>query len=99
MTPKQDSKLLSNTGNRRPPNAGKGRPKGTPNKLTTTAKEAFALAFQGMGGAVALEKWAVENQTEFYKLFARLIPTEVAGPDGGPLSVSVKHTYVDPAAR
>lgn len=60
----------------KPPAAGKGRPKGVPNKLTRSAKEAFALAFDGIGGAEALIAWARDNPTDFYKLYARLIPTE-----------------------
>lgn len=54
-----------------------GRAKGVPNKLTVAAKEAFALAFQGMGGVPALSKWAEDHPTEFYKLYARLIPVDV----------------------
>lgn len=68
-------------------NAGKGRKKGTPNKVTASVKEAFLLAHQGIGGSRALTEWARDNQTEFYKLLSRLIPTEVTGADGGPIEV------------
>ena len=70
---------------------GPGRPKGQPNKTTASAKEAFTLAFQGIGGAERLQQWAEENTTEFYKLFARLIPAEqhVSGADGQPLGVVI----------
>lgn len=54
-----------------------GRKKGTPNKLTASAREAFAAAFRGLGGSDGLMRWAEENQTEFYKLYARLIPVEL----------------------
>lgn len=53
------------------------RPKGSLNKTTRAAKEAFALAFQGMGGVAALTRWAKANPTDFYKLYARLIPVDV----------------------
>lgn len=56
-----------------------GRKKGVPNKFTGKAKEAFALAFKGMGGVGALTRWAKRNPSDFYKLYARLIPVEVAG--------------------
>ncbi len=80
--------------NRRPPNAGKGRVKGVPNKTTTSAREAFTLAFQGLGGAQALQAWAEENTTEFFKLYARLIPQEHVGEGGsGPIATVVKHIY------
>ena len=53
-----------------------GRKAGTPNKATTKAREAFALAFDAIGGGASLAQWARENQTEFYKLYARLIPVD-----------------------
>lgn len=40
---------------RKPPNAGKGRPKGSVNKATATAREAIALVADGM--APEFEKW------------------------------------------
>ena len=55
-----------------------GRPAGIPNKLTRAAKEAFALAFEGVGGVDALTEWARENLTDFDKLYARLIPVELS---------------------
>lgn len=66
-----------------------GRPKGIPNKLTRSAREAFQYAFDKIGGAEALAKWAMAEPTEFMKLYARLIPTEVTGPDGGGLVVQI----------
>jgi hypothetical protein len=70
---------------------GPGRPKGSANKLTRAAKEAFGLAFDGIGGVEALTAWARDNQTEFYKLYARLIPAEqhVSNPDGTPLNFTL----------
>lgn len=55
-----------------------GRAAGTPNKTTASIKGAFVEAFELLGGVPSLALWAQENQTEFYKLAARLIPTEVA---------------------
>lgn len=73
---------MSVTG-RKPPNAGKGRPKGSRNKTTVAAREAFQHAFDGLGGVDSLIVWAQENRTEFYKLFGRLIPVEHSGEGGG----------------
>lgn len=69
-----------------PPNAGKGRPKGSPNKITKAAREAFEHAFDAIGGTDALAKWARTHRTEFYKLYARLIPVEqrIGGVEGNP---------------
>lgn len=55
-----------------------GRQKGTPNKTTSAVKEAFHHAFKGMGGMKALTAWAKLNQTEFYRLYSKLIPTETS---------------------
>ncbi len=78
----------------KPPNAGKGRPKGSKNKVTKNAREAFQRAFDESGGFTALTAWAKANQTEFYKLYARLIPVEHVGEGGeGPIQTIVKHVY------
>jgi len=77
--------VLSSTGRPKPPNAGKGRKRGVPNKSTASVKEALALAHEGIGGVKALTKWASENQTEFYKLWSKMLPQEVTGKDGAPL--------------
>lgn len=73
----------------KPPNAGKGRPKGAKNKSTKAVKEALSLAFHGIGGVPALKKWAKDNQGEFYKLWAKMLPQEVTGEGGGALTVRV----------
>ena len=61
-----------------------GRPKGAVNKTTATAKQAFQLAFDKLGGWERLSKWAIEdpdNLKTFYTLYARLIPTDVTTGD------------------
>jgi hypothetical protein len=69
----------------RPPAAGRGRPRGSKNKLGVEAKEAIALAFEGIGGVPALVAWAATHREAFYKLYAKLIPVELhgSGPNGG----------------
>jgi hypothetical protein len=71
---------------------GPGRPKGLPNKTTRAAKEAFAEAFERMGGVDALVEWAEkdDNKGEFFKLYARLIPVDVtSGGESLPVPVIV----------
>ena len=70
--------------------ASSGRQKGTPNRVTTEAKTALALAFEGLGGVDALIEWAKDNQTEFYKLYAKLLPVQVAGEGGGPVQIAMR---------
>lgn len=63
-----------------------GRPKGVPNKLTRTVKEAIEAAFQGVGGAEFLMQQAQENPVAFMTLLGKIIPSqvqaEVTNPDG-----------------
>lgn len=55
-----------------------GRQPGTPNKLTAAFKDAVRIVYEDIGGHAAFAAWARENPTEFYRLAARLIPTEIA---------------------
>ena len=73
-----------------------GREPGTPNKITVAAKQAFALAFEGIGGVPFLTKWAKANPSDFLKLYARLIPVEVAGSLDAPIQLEMKQPRLDP---
>ncbi len=64
-----------------------------PNKLTKSAREAFQLAFDNIGGPSALTAWAKANPAQFFQLYARLIPVEHTGPHEGPMQTVVKHVY------
>ena len=77
-------------------NAGKGRPKGSVNKTTASVKQALVEAFQNRGGVPALVRWANANETEFYKLWGRLVPHEVTGAGGGPLGIKVVFEDIKP---
>lgn len=54
-----------------------GRPKGSKNKSTRKADEAFDLVFDALqtNDRTKLEAWAKDNLTEFYKLFAKKLTT------------------------
>lgn len=56
-----------------------GKVKGTPNKLTKTVKETVLAAFNDLqqDPKANIMAWAKEQPTEFYKIAAKLIPTEV----------------------
>jgi hypothetical protein len=47
-------------------------------KVMTQARDNLAQAFDLMGGVPALIVWGRENPTEFYRIWARLIPKEAA---------------------
>lgn len=98
------SKVLKTTesgrGSAMPPNAGKGRVKGVPNKNTALAREAFAMFVENNVGQ--FQEWldAVANDpkhgpkvafemilavSEFY--LPKLARTEHVGNGGGPLEI------------
>ena len=54
-----------------------GRTKGTPNKITAAFKDAVKTVYEDIGGNGAFAAWAKDNPGEFYRIAARLIPTEV----------------------
>jgi hypothetical protein len=75
----------------------KGKKPGTPTKQTQSVKEAFKLAFEGIGGVPAFTKWAKKEQSEFYKIYSKLLPKEleVSGTDGGPIKAQVEVIFAD----
>ena len=54
-----------------------GKPKGAVHARTLAAKEAVDTVFQTLGGTEAFSLWAKDNQTDFYKMFAKSIPVDV----------------------
>lgn len=76
---------------------GPGRPKGVPNKSTVAVKEAMQAVYADLqdtpaegaefGPHAHFKSWATANPTEFYKLWAKMLPTEVSGPNGSPIQL------------
>lgn len=66
-----------------------GRKKGVQNKTTVAVKEALQSTFDEIGGVNGLVNWAKQEPTEFYKLWGKLLPTEVKADVGGQLQVAV----------
>lgn len=88
------------TATRKPPNAGKGRKKGVPNKTTTLAKEAIALAAEKLGGTDRLVKWAQsdpDNERVFWaQIYTKLLPHQVeTGPAGFNVTAQIVRKIVN----
>lgn len=89
-----------------PKNTGKfgkgnpGKPKGALSKTTKTAKEAIALAAEGLGGVKRLVAWAQEdpvNERAFWSsIYPKLIPVQIAGDDENPLRHSIRIEFIKP---
>ena len=56
---------------------GSGRIAGTPNRLTASIKDNIIQVFGRLGGIEGMANWAMENQTQFYQIYAKLLPTDV----------------------
>ena len=78
------------------PGPGPGRPKGVPNKVSGLAKDAVAKVFDDIGGVDAMCEWAKGNQTQFYAIYAKLLPLQVngAGENGEHLISGITITVV-----
>ena len=78
----------------KPPNAGKGRIKGVPNKTTALLKDAILRAAENAGGPEGmvgyLQTQAIVNPGPFMSLLGKVLPMQVTGEDGGPLTVVLK---------
>ncbi len=72
----------------KPPNAGKGRVAGVPNKTTAAVKAALTEAFEKRGGVDALIAWSESEPTEFYKLWAKMLPQDLKADITGTLSLA-----------
>jgi hypothetical protein len=78
-----------------------GRKKGTPNRITRTAKEAYAFAFDELGGAERLRDWAEstpENLREFYRIHSKLIPIDVTSGDKPIAPSAIRVELIAPSA-
>ncbi len=74
----------------RPPNAGKGRKKGTPNKLTGQLKDMILQALDNAGGVAYLQKQATESPAAFLTLVGKVLPLQVSGDGGGPAKLIIE---------
>lgn len=64
-----------------------GRPKGSPNKLTKTIREAIEAAFDKVGGPDYLASMAYEQPVAFMSLLGKAMPTQVNASVQGSLGL------------
>lgn len=57
--------------------SGQGRPKGIPNKITTSLKEMILGALDEAGGQSYLVEQAMKNPNAFLQLVGKIIPSEI----------------------
>jgi hypothetical protein len=65
-----------------------GRVAGTPNKVTATVKDNIIAVFNRLDGTAGMAKWAEENPTQFYQIYAKLLPTDINNNITGDLLIS-----------
>lgn len=61
----------------RPPNAGKGRQKGVPNKITSDLRAMVLGALDDAGGRAYLAEQAMEQPAAFMALIGKCLPKDV----------------------
>lgn len=70
-------------------NAGKGRPKGTPNKNTQALKDMILTALGKAGGVEYLVGQAATNPTAFMTLVGKVLPLDVNASHDGKIIAEV----------
>ena len=84
--------------NLEPGKPGPGRPPGSRNKTTVAAKEAIALAAEGLGGTDQMIAWAKEdalNERAFWAtIYPKLLPLNVDANVTAKIA-EVRHRIID----
>jgi hypothetical protein len=83
----------------KPPAAGRGRPKGSPNKIQAAVKEMVIQALNEAhadGGVAYLKEQASKNPTAFLSLVGKVLPLQVQGDPNAPLVHKIVREFVGP---
>ncbi len=81
---------------RKPPNAGKGRVKGVPNKNTAAIKDMILAALDKAGGIDYLVKQSGENPVAFMGLVGKVLPLQLTGEGGGAIEIRAVERRIIP---
>lgn len=71
------TKQVTSIAKAKPPAAGKGRKRGSVNKMTKTIKEAIEAAFLKVGAADYLATMAIEQPVAFMTLLGKVLPSQI----------------------
>lgn len=66
-----------------------GRAKGTPNKLTSSIRDAIFVSFERLGGAAYLEEVARRDPRTYCALLGKVLPRNPAAADNAPGNVAM----------
>lgn len=68
---------------------GKGRPKGSENKVTKQFKDLLVETYEALEKKKdhGLQSWAEKHPTDFYRICAKLVPQQITGEGGGPIEI------------
>lgn len=100
------SKVQATTAKKLPPNAGKGRKAGVPNKTTAALKDAIlaaagAVGFDGKGkeGLMGYLKLVASTDVKaFSGLLGKVLPLQITGEGDGPLKIEIVRFGDNPPA-
>ena len=90
-----NSKIVKTTEKRLPPNAGKGRPKGVPNKITRSIRGSIEAAFEEVGSHEYLVEQARNNPAGFMALLGKLLPSGSAINVGIAIGADGRRSFED----
>jgi len=68
---------------------GRGRPRGSTNKVTKTIKAAVLESFEAVGAAEYLKQVAQDDPRTYLQVVAKIIPAELHAKHSGDVSLTV----------
>jgi len=72
---------------------------GKPNKVTKELKDMILMALDGAGGIDYLRDRAMDSPNAFLSLVGKVLPLQVTGEGGGPLTVEILRFGASPATE
>ncbi|MBI2725406.1 MAG: hypothetical protein HYX42_04065 [Polaromonas sp.] len=96
----KSTKVQESAEKKLPPNAGKGRKAGVPNKTTAVLKDAILAAAvavgydgNGQGGLTGYLKLVASSDVKaFAGLLGKVLPLQITGEGGGPVVIAASAT-------